>query len=481
MASHSFVAVSLAILLAAAVVSHPLVGSVLIGLAAMLVWAAFAMRRPAAACLVMVGVVVLNAHALALIYQAGVPAEAVRVLIVSKDVLAWVLLGVLVLRNSAEGQSRRGTTQTAAYVAVCLAFLVISASPAPLATQLLSIRGALVPVLALAIVSALTLDERVSAAVGSIRIVAVAAAYALVEQLLLPRGFLLDIVGVGDYWRDVKQVGGELSALTGLPANYFTEGGFPRLVGTFGDPLTSGSIIGAAVVLSVAFQSQLKRPGWTIGLLSVALLLSFTRNGWLLALLGLTAIAARSLGLFRTLVRGGVLAFGLIAAVAALAPLRTYVIAVMTGRDSSTLAHQQALSRFTELDFSLVGTGWGTGGSAANNAFAEAVTSESSFVALLAQVGWLGGTLLVGLIVVLAFRATQVMPSRRYGLAILGALGLASVVSENTLAFNAGWFPFLAVGLAAAAGRPGIERASSPTQRVRPRRAESPQMHPAVG
>ena len=425
-----------------------LLSPVLLATAALL-WAVLCAKAPTAAFTILLGVVVFSSHLLSFVYASGASAGVVRALIPVKDVMAWSLLLILLIRRRRVAVASRTLLIMGAACLTCGLWLLFNSSGLATSTQVASIRGALIPALALSITALLTNEERRRAAIACISMVTLACAYALVE-LTMPRSFVRDFIGVGRYWRDVKQQGLFLSSITGLPGNFSTSSGFPRLTGSFGDPLSAGEVVAGALVLTGWYYRDLRYPRVTFGLLSVSLALTFTRNGWILAIVGLLAVAVQRRGLAEG-ARRAVVCLGIILALIAIVPaLRAYAIGILSESDSSTLNHQSQLLAGFQYVPSLWGEGWGTGGSVARAANDDAVTFESTYVALLAQIGWTGFSILSGLVgslVVLSTRSRGVasMPAWVLFLCLL-ATGL---VSENLLTFNAGFFPMACVSLLA--------------------------------
>ncbi|GLZ51674.1 hypothetical protein [Actinomycetospora sp. NBRC 106378] len=412
---------------------------VVIGLLLGCGWIALCWRAAHAALLVILVVLIVGSHVLALLHTAGVESGPLRAALALKDVLAWSMLLVLVLRAVVTKTRIGPALLVVAAVAVIVGFLVFGTSPAPMSPRLESIRGALVPFVSLGCAAFLTAGERARAAVGFVAVTVPAAVYALVE-MTLPSSFLLNTIGVGRFWVDVKGVPLFLDPATGLPGNFFVTSGFPRLTGTFGDPLSAGTILAAALVVALVHRARLRAPTLCAVILTVALLLTFTRGGWVVAAFGVVALLVVRLGPTRAAVVGtaGAVVAGVVALV--VTPIRTYLATILAGRDSSTLAHQEALSAAGRLRFTLWGQGWGTGGTVAQSSFAEAVTAESTYVALLTQIGYVGTILLGLLVVALAASGLRRSPVAPVGAAMLVALAVGGIVSENMLTFT-GAFP----------------------------------------
>jgi hypothetical protein len=430
-----------------------------LGAAGLLGWLTVAWRWPHVALLTILLVLTTGSHVLALLYTAEVPAGPLRAALVLKDLLGWTMLFALVLRALATRRRITPAFFVVGALGVIGGFLVLRGSPAPLSAQLESVRGAMVPFVSLGCAAFMSEVERARAAIGAVVLAVLAAVYAMIE-MTLPRAFLTSTIGVGKFWVQVKDVPLFVDPDTGLPYNFSVTSGFPRLTGSFGDPLSAGAILAVALVLALAYRHRLRLPTVCALVLGAALLLTFTRGGWLIALFGLVALALLRLGWVRTALLGVVGAVTAGLAVAVVAPLRTYLTGILAGKDSSTLAHQEALSATARLHFSWWGDGWGTGGSVAQNSYSDAVSAESTYVALLAQIGVVG-TLLLGVLVV--GLALSGLRHRRYssvGAAMLIALALGGIVSENMLTFT-GAFPVFAGALlvTGAAIRRGTARA----------------------
>lgn len=447
-------------MVAATVFDAQLVALIVTGLTIGIWFVWFCGKKPASATVAVVGVVVFSSHLFAVAHaQIGLPAGVVANLIVLKDVSAIVLLTTLLLRALATGGRATPALLLMGVVVYGLIFLVLVDSPAPLMTQLQSFRGAIVCVLALGIGSLLTTEELNRVARGTVTVVSVGAVLALI-QLALPATFLSTAIGVGSYWSEVKGAGIFLNAETGLPGNFYTTGGFPRLSGTFGDPLAAGMILGATLLLAIAYRKSIRWSAATITLLSVALMLTFTRNGWILALVGLLLLAIKQLGLARAMVLSALVGVLAVAATTVVEPLQEYVGGIIAGTDASTIAHQAALEVALQHDAAPVGQGWGTGGAAAMATFADAVTSESAYLVILVQLGWLGAIPYLVLILLLLAVCLRGRPNAVIGAGLAVGLAISAAVSENILTFNAGWLPTLAISLVAAAPREDTPRAS---------------------
>lgn len=420
-------------------------------------WVRLCARRPVAAVGVLVAVVVFSSHALALAYSMGVPASAVRAMIGGKDLLAWSLVIVLAGRALRERRSSWAVPLwIGAFLVSTAAIFVLMPSPAPMGAQLSAIRGAAIPVLALACVALLGQGERRRAGIVTAYVVAVGATYALLE-LALPRTFLTNTINVGAYWSEVKEQSLFIEPVTNLPGNFFTTSGFPRLTGTFGDPLAAGAVLGAGLILVVAYRPLLRYRNLLLIVVSAALLLTFTRNGWLLAAVGLAALAVRRHGFGRALGWGIGAAIAVLTATWAFPPLNAYLTGVLSGEDASTLAHEAALQQAFQTAIPVIGEGWGTGGAVALNSFAGAVTTENAYAAVLTQIGWVGAVLLGVPLLALGYLTVRGQPLAAVGGAVLLLEAATGIVSENVLTFNAGFLPFVAAGLVAAVG-PSVAR-----------------------
>ncbi|WP_170121453.1 O-antigen ligase family protein [Geodermatophilus tzadiensis] len=477
--------------LAMGLVLQPLLGAAAVGLLVVAGWLQVCHRRPAVALTFITATIVFSSHVFAMAHVAGVPSSLIRPMIGAKDLLAWTLLAVLALRAMQERrQSWAVPLLVGAFLTLGGVVYVLFDSPAPLAVQLAAMRGASLPVLSLGCVALLSRDERRRVAVASVYVVLIGAVYALVE-LALPRSFVSETVGVGRYWVEVKDQPLFVDPLTDLPGNFFTSAGFPRLTGTFGDPLSAGEMLGGALVLAVAYRSALRHPLLVTLPITAALLLSFTRNGWLLAAAGVTALAAVQYGVGRALLRMAAIVVAIVIASAAIRPLGDYLGGILSGDDASTLGHHSALEYSLQLfqNFPFFGHGWGTGGSAALNTYAEAVTAENAYVAVLTQTGWLIGMMVSFLVLWLCHLAVRNQPLAAIGATVLLVQAVTAFISENVLTFNAGFFPFLTAGLVAAGDpvrglaertfpRAGVGR-DSPEGRAVPRTGPADQCTPA--
>jgi hypothetical protein len=455
----------------AAVGEKPIVAGVAMGLVAVALWVLLCRRRPAVAFATVIGIVFFSSHVLALAYSFGAPADLVKYAIIAKDALAWILLLCLAVRPDGEGRTAWPMFLVGAFVAICGLFFIAVTSPAPAQVQFQSVRNAVIPVLALGCVVMLRPDERRRASVICVYMATIAAAYGLVE-LTLPRSFLTDVIGVGRFWTEVKDQPDFVDVTTGLPFNFSTTAGFPRLTGSFGDPLSAGENLGAALVLAAAYKSSIRRSGLVLTVLPVALILTFTRDGWLLSAVGLGFFAIRRYGAGRTLMVAGLALVALVLAFLFVTPLQNYVNDVLTGNDASTLAHRNAIQDSFQVTFSLLGLGWGTAGAGAFNVYHAAVTTENTYVVFLTQVGWIGFLFLALPFGALSRLAIRGQPFVTAGAAVLAAQAVTGLVSENLLTFNGGFLPFAAAGLVASA-LTGVARQPAQPEPLRSHRSSS--------
>lgn len=414
--------------------------------AAFLGWLVVCFRQPRWAALAIVLLVIFSSHVLALAYVLGAPAAVVRNAIAIKDVLAWSLLAILLTRAAFRRTSPVVLAAIGLAVAMAATFFVFQQDVATFNTQVQAVRSVLVGILALGIGQLLDGHERTWVAVNTIRATVVGVVLAAI-QLLLPASFVRDRLGVGPYWAEVKGVSAFLDPYTGLPGNFFTSAGYPRLSGTFGDPLSAGMVIAVAIALALAYRDHLNRPRLDLSVLSVGLLLTFTRNGWIVAVFAGGAFIARRYGLGRLLGAAAIAFAALGLSAALLPPVAAYLSGVLSGQDSSTIVHQQSLADSLSKSIPLIGSGWGMGGAAASITNSDAVSSESAFLAVLSQIGVVGFLILAVatlLIVGVAYRRSA---ERELLVAVGLAMVVSAFVSENVLTFNAGWIPFLTLSL----------------------------------
>jgi hypothetical protein len=360
-----------------------------------------------------------------------------------------VLALVLVTR-----ELRSPTTSRWLVGPACLLFLsvvpalvvgLVDESPGDIA---LSARNAAVPILALVTGLLLSDEERRTVVSGAAVVLAVAALYAMLE-LTFPLRTVRDVIGVGDYWRDVKRQAYLLDpGGNGLPGNFFTATGTRRLSGSFGDPLAAGYVLAAGLVVTIL--SPGIRGRWLLSaVMAVALALTFTRAGALVAVGALIPWAATHLvrASRRQQALAGLGALALLLAVLVAAPTRGYLSGVLQGRDSSTLGHLNALRLLDDYNFSWLGTGFGSAGAAVGR------PTENVFVTLALQLGLVGTLLyLVGLALLLRpaharWQRAGLGPSY-WGLVV--AVVITMVISEQLVTFNAAWPLMLVVGLAPA-------------------------------
>jgi hypothetical protein len=388
-----------------------------------------------------------SAHVLAGLYQLGVPAGLVRGLIPVKDFAAVSLVLVLLFRELRSKEPTRWMIIPAALLVfvVVLGFLADDGSGTS-SDAALSLRNAAVPFVA-ALTGLLLRDrERRWLVPRAVLLIAAAAVYSLVEYLL-PVSFVRDVIGVGQYWTDVKEQGFHLSPKrTGLPGNFFTSGDMRRLSGSFGDPLAAGYTLAMGTVL--AFLSERRRETWPcLVVLGIALLLTFTRGGWLLVIASLAPLAVIRLSRlgWRERLGFGLAAVAAVVVLLSLPPFRRYVGDIARGRDDSTRGHLNALFHSTGYDYTFFGSGWGQSGGAVGRG------TESVFVTLSLQVGVVGLVCYLVALVWVLMRLRRRWASQGLLLPYLGLLlGLlvSMAISEQLLTFNTGWVLLFALGLA---------------------------------
>ena len=409
-------------------------------------WFRFCWHRPAIAFAMIVAVVVFSSHVLSLAYTFGSPAVVIRYAIGIKDVMAWILFSTLIVRAYARSQAANAILLVVFIGTLFGVLLALNPSPVGTAIQLQSMRGALVPSLALGSVALLTHVERRRVAVLVAWMIATAAVYSIIE-LLFPATYLTNFVGVGRYWTEVKQLPLFVNPENGLPWNFENSSGFRRLSGSFGDPLSAGAVLGSGVVLTTVMGKDIRYRNVILAIMSCATLLTFTRAGWILAVAGTVGFVWRERGPSRAIgvLLGGCLGILLVATF--YTPLGAYLSAVFSGSDGSTLAHQQALASSATYNLSAFGTGWGTGGSLAKNGYSEAVSSESSYLALGVQIGAIGLLLLMMCSIALAHVVIRGSPYAVASVGMLLAIGANGFVSENLLTFNGAFVPLVTAGL----------------------------------
>jgi O-antigen ligase len=403
-----------------------------------IVWVWLCVRHPAHAGVVVVGFAVCWSHVLALLLSASGETVVVRGLIPVKDAAAVLLLLVLLVRARRCRQALHGLPFVALLLLLSLLPAVVRALTEPgFVDAGLSLRNAVVPFLAGATALLLRRDERRVALRGSILLVSVAAAYALVEYLL-PVSFVRDVIGVGTYWSNVKEQSFLLDPRgSGLPGNFFTSSGTRRLSGSFGDPLSAGYVLAVVVVLVVL--SRRSRATWFVLAVTIpALLLTLTRAGWIIAACALAPTAIRAFMTAGARGRAAIVAapFVAIALVFLLQPSRTYLRNIFSGRDGSTLGHIDALAAWDNHDYSIWGSGLGTVGAAIGTG------TESVALTIGLQIGLLGLVFYLAALVVIAIQGSRRWGrsgfSREYVGACIG-VAVSMVLSEQLLTFNAGW------------------------------------------
>jgi hypothetical protein len=163
----------------------------------------------------------------------------------------------------------------------------------------------------------------------------VCAVVSLGLYVLPSEAFWLNHVNIANYNLDVKgDVAWTVVTDLGIPESAVARTAFQalsafRLLGTFGDPLTAGLVIGLAA-LALAARPQLGPRSVALGLpLAAALFLTFSRSAWLLAAVGFAylAVVQRRPG------RLGLLFGGAAVLWIALAPLRQFVATSLAAFD----------------------------------------------------------------------------------------------------------------------------------------------------
>lgn len=298
-------------------------------------------------------------------------------------------------------------------------------------------RGLAVPVIAL--VTGLALGGRETWIVmraGSV-IVLVGGLLGLVE-LLLPLSFLTDVIGVGAYWEEVKQVPQFLipTAEGLVPGNTFVQGWNAtsprRLAGPFGDSLSAGYVLAAGLMMAVSGWSGRRRVVIAGGI-AVCLILTFTRAGWLLGVAGALPVLLRPRAPkdARTWAVLGLAGVG--AVLILIRPVTFYVQTLVRGNHGSTEAHLSYLSQLADLPFTPGGSGLGQAGAIAG------VSTESSLATVTLQLGLVLGLLYWAGTGLLVWSARGRWSSGRAWAVAMAALAVTLVVSEQWLTFNAGW------------------------------------------
>jgi hypothetical protein len=423
---------------------------VIVLLTVLIPWIWFSFRRPAYAGAVMVAVISVSSHVFALLYRLGLPANLVNDLIVSKDALAWTLLLSLTVAAATARRSVTVAAKLAIFLVIVALIYLVDHSGASLTAKIDEVRSVVIAPLAMTISVLLPPAAKRKCAALSVPIVTAASIYSLV-QLALPTSFMTSTIGVGPYWAIVKKQALFLNPRTGLPGNFFASSGFPRLTGCFGDPLSAGEVIGATLVLAVAYRSHLRHPRAQIGILSVALLLTFTRDGWIYAVLGLGALVFRRYGIGKFTERITIGALAVIGCYLFIGPVHGYFAGILNGTSGTTTVHASALNRSLSYHYTLLGSGWGTAGEFAKSVDASAVAAESVYTDLLQSAGYLFTT---GLILTLAWIAWEIIRtgySKWVAVTLLFAQIISGFVSENALTFNGGFLPFFVIALVAAA------------------------------
>ena len=445
--------------------------TVVVLLALLWPWWRLLARRPDVAVALLVAVAVFSTWALELVFRAGVPAEVVRGLIPVKDGLAVVAVAALLLRRRPDGQVawRAGRAVVVPLVlglgVLGLRTVIDTVGIGPSISLVFAVRAMLDPLLGLALGLLLLGEERrrMLRLVGTF--VSVGAALALVEYVLPARWWLTDVLGVGPFWTQVKQLGFFLWDFPGvgpLPGNFYTGllgEGVRRLSGPFGEPLGAGYLLGIGAV-AVAWTTTGRRRWLQLALVLAALLLTFTRAGWLIAAAGIAPLLVSWVWVRPPRQRWTAIAGIAVVATAALvvvAPLRRYLLSVVDGSNGSTAAHLEALEALDQHPYTPLGDGLGQIGSIVD------AGTESTLATLVLQLGLVLGVLYVGATLWLLWAARRswrgTVPRAAYVLLLL-ALGLSWFTSEQWMTFNSGltFAVVLGVGVttSAVAARPAV-------------------------
>ena len=403
-------------------------------------------RYPIISVGIVIGLVCFSAHVLALLYSAGAPAWMVRGLIPVKD---WIALTVAVTLALSRREPARRLLWLLSAVIVPVVFGCVIAllrpHHVPLEALISSARDLMVAPIGMTIAFLLTTGERDRVRrIGAV-VVGFAAAWGLIEYVA-PWSLVTHIVAVGRYWADVKGQPQFLVNIPGaglLPGNFTTNpyviGATRRLVGPFGDPLTAGVLCAVGLVWSLT--SFRNARVWVVPALAsgTALLLSFTRAGWLLAAAAIIPmVIARAHRAFQGDTRKVALVLGvglaaLTTVVLALPFTRTYLIAMATGRSSSTNGHLAALRQLGSQNYSVVGGGVGTAGAIVD------LGTESAAATVLLQLGLVGGAIYLGSCLALLGKGkSRWDPGVAQLLVVLVLVFSSWFSSEQWLTFNSG-------------------------------------------
>ena len=404
-------------------------------------WLWFSIRRPHLAFIALVLVTVVHPHVFAVAYRWGAPAGPLRVILAAKDAFAILLALAVSWRAVIEGRhavlSRLVLASTPVMVFSAVAFA--TSYGVPLLARIIGLRGLVTPV------AAVVAGALLPAAPGKLvdrwllTIIVGGTIYALIEYTL-PRDYLTEVLGIGEYWREVKGQGGFL--IGDLPGNFFSGSGLRRLSGGFGDPLTAGYVIAAGFVVAMKEGAKYQ---WARVVAAAGLVLTLSRVAWVIA--ALVVIAAFSGEWFRPrrVVSLVVMAMVPLTFVVAMSPLRGFLADTANLTDASSVGHRLALEENLSREYSVAGQGLGAGGAAvASGELVEgAVGTESSYFTVLIQLGWLGLVCYLWFVLGVGMHILRegVGFARRHRARVGLLLGIAvsGFFSEQSLTFNTGY------------------------------------------
>ena len=426
-------------------------------------WVRLARADIVKALVVVVGFVAFSSHVFAILYRLGVPADVVRGLIPVKDLLAFSALAVL-LWSVRRTVDRRWLLAGGLVVLIVLGYGIAGIIDDSSDVLAISTRGLVVALAGVSSGLMLDAEQRGRLLRWASLVFTVAAVYSLLE-LVLPIEFIVNGLEVGEYWADVKQQESFTLVISGIgriPGNFlvdpYADVSMRRLSGSFGDPLTAGTALAFGLIASLAATAGRRRL-IQAGVILLALVLTFTRAGWVLAgaaLIPWVWVWFRQLDARRRAASAGAVVVAVAAFVIAVAPVRDYLVEVFSGRHGSTLGHIEAVERMQDYSYSLPGSGIGSIGAIQGNA------TESVFATVLVQLGLIAGGIFLAATLYLLIAARDRWTPRASFWFLLAGLMVTWAVSEQWLAFNAGWLIGLFVTTGATLPSPTRSRRDDP-------------------
>jgi hypothetical protein len=451
-------------------------------------------RRPMLALYAFVVGLALHNVIVALLYAGGVRGLALTAIQAWKEVLLATALAALVVR--ARGLPFRPgpiDALAAAFAGVVVVYALVPQSvlggEAGTTGILLSLRHALLPVLAYLLGRSLLLGREELRRVGYVVLgtAAFVAAFGIVEVYAVSLDWWRRS-GIVGWYRD--QLGLEYEGLSGLPENFIFNTGdetrpLRRLISTFLSPLATAYMLAVALLLVAA------RPTRTTlalaPLLLAALLLTHTRGAFLALAGGLVALAlvrrsvrvALSAPLFLALAVTFVAVFPALAPEARFTPQEIQVqreIREERGegvhdafalQEPSLESHLNSLRAGAEtVARQPYGYGLGNAGATASRTGTQLLAGESNYTELAVETGVVGLALFLAWNLALFLALARRGRSDRVAAWLAASLATVLALGVQTDAYGVPWLAYCVWGLCAAALV--SSRAATPAPNLRP-------------